>query len=187
MVKLTRIYTRGGDKGQTSLTDGSRQPKYAPRIEAYGTIDEANAAYGLARLHTDGIYDDMLARIQNDLFDAGADVSTPAGSVKAEYELRIIDTQVTRLEEEIDLMNENLAPLSSFVLPGGSAAAAFLHQCRTIVRRAERLMVQVAEKEDINPVVIRYLNRLSDHAFVMSRVLNNNGANDVLWLPGSNR
>lgn len=191
MVKLTKIYTRGGDKGQTSLTDGSRQPKYAPRIEAYGTIDEANAVYGLARLHTgaleDDSYDAMLSRIQNDLFDAGADVSTPAGSVKAEYELRIIDSQVVRLEQEIDQMNENLAPLNSFVLPGGSAAAAYLHQCRTIVRRAERLLVKVAETEDINPVVIRYLNRLSDHAFVMSRVLNNNGADDILWVPGANR
>lgn len=187
MVKLTKIYTRGGDKGQTSLTDGSRHPKYAPRIEAYGTIDEANAAYGLARLHTEGLYDDMLSRIQNDLFDAGADVSTPTGSVKSEYELRIIDSQVERLEQEIDQMNEKLSPLNSFVLPGGSAAAAFLHQCRTIVRRAERLLVQTAETEDINPVVIRYLNRLSDHAFVMSRKLNNNGADDVLWLPGANR
>ena len=191
MVKLTKIYTRGGDKGQTSLTDGSRLPKYAPRIEAYGTIDEANAVYGLARLHTgtlkDDSYDAMLSRIQNDLFDAGADVSTPAGSVKAEYELRIIDSQVVRLEQEIDQMNENLAPLNSFVLPGGSAAAAYLHQCRTIIRRAERLLVKVAETEDINPVVIRYLNRLSDHAFVMSRVLNNNGADDILWVPGANR
>lgn len=187
MVKLTKIYTRGGDKGQTSLTDGSRQPKYAPRIEAYGTIDEANATYGLARLHTNGIYDDMLSRIQNDLFDAGADVSTPMGSVKPEYELRITDPQVTRLEQEIDQMNADLAPLQSFTLPGGSAASAYLHLCRTIVRRAERLLVQVAETEDINPVVIRYLNRLSDHAFVMSRALNNNGADDVLWVPGANR
>lgn len=187
MVKLTRIYTRGGDKGQTSLSDGSRQPKYAPRIEAYGTIDEANAAYGLARLHTKGIYDDMLSRIQNDLFDAGADVSTPPKSVKPEYELRLIDGQVDRLEQEIDQMNAGLAPLNSFILPGSSAAAAYLHLCRTIVRRAERLLVQVAENEDINPVVIRYLNRLSDHAFVMGRALNNNGADDVLWVPGANR
>ncbi len=191
MVKLTKIYTRGGDKGQTSLTDGSRQPKYAPRIEAYGTIDEANAAYGLVRLHTTGQemaqHDGMLYRIQNDLFDAGADVSTPFGSVKAEYELRIVDAQVLRLEQEIDHMNENLAPLNSFTLPGGSAAAAYLHLCRTIVRRAERLLVNVAETEEINPVVIRYLNRLSDHAFVMSRALNNNGADDILWVPGANR
>ncbi|MCK5423961.1 MAG: cob(I)yrinic acid a,c-diamide adenosyltransferase [Emcibacter sp.] len=187
MVKLTKIYTRGGDKGQTSLSDGSRQPKYAPRIEAYGTIDEANAAYGLARLHTEGIYDDMLFRIQNDLFDAGADVSTPPKSVKAEYELRIIETQVTRLEQEIDQMNSCLAPLNSFILPGGSAAAAALHLCRTIVRRAERLTVQVSETEDVNPLVIQYLNRLSDHAFVMGRALNNNGADDVLWIPGANR
>lgn len=187
MVKLTKIYTRGGDKGQTSLSDGSRQPKYAPRIEAYGTIDEANATYGLARLHTSGPHDDMLARIQNDLFDAGADVSTPSGSVKSEYELRITDPQATRLEQEIDRMNADLEPLNSFTLPGGSAAAACLHLCRTVVRRAERLLVQVAETEDINPAVIRYLNRLSDHAFVMSRALNNNGADDVLWVPGANR
>ncbi len=187
MVKLTKIYTRGGDKGQTSLTDGSRQPKYAARIEAYGTIDEANAAYGIARLHTKGIYDDMLSRIQNDLFDAGADVSTPPKSVKSEYELRIIDSQVTRLEQEIDQMNADLSPLESFILPGGSEASAALHLCRTIVRRAERLLVQTAETEDINPVVIRYLNRLSDHAFVMSRALNGNGAGDVLWVPGANR
>lgn len=187
MVKLTKIYTRGGDKGQTSLSDGSRQPKYAPRIEAYGTIDEANAAYGLARLHTSGIYDEMLSRIQNDLFDAGADVSTPPKPVKSEHELRIIQPQVVRLEQEIDQMNADLAPLNSFILPGGSAAAAALHLCRTIIRRAERLTVQVAETEDINPVVIRYLNRLSDHAFVMSRTLNNNGADDVLWIPGANR
>ncbi|PHZ84326.1 cob(I)yrinic acid a,c-diamide adenosyltransferase [Paremcibacter congregatus] len=187
MVKLTKIYTRGGDKGQTSLSDGSRQPKYAPRIEAYGTIDEANAAYGLARLHTTGEHDVMLSRIQNDLFDAGADVSTPAGSVDPQYELRIIEAQVTRLENEIDQMNADLAPLNSFILPGGSPAAAALHLCRTIVRRAERLLVQTAETEDINPVVIRYLNRLSDHAFVMGRALNNNGADDVLWVPGANR
>lgn len=187
MVKLTKIYTRGGDKGQTSLTDGSRQPKYAPRIEAYGTIDEANAAYGLARLHTKGGYDEMLSRIQNDLFDAGADVSTPAGSVKSACALRIIDRQVTRLEEEIDQMNDDLSPLNSFILPGGSAASAHLHHCRTIIRRAERLLVKVAEEEDISPAVIRYLNRLSDHAFVMARKLNNNGRDDVLWLPGGNR
>lgn len=187
MVKLTKIYTRGGDKGQTSLSDGSRHPKYAPRIEAYGTIDEANATYGLARLHTTGVYDDMLSRIQNDLFDAGADVSTPAGSVDPQYELRIIAPQVDRLEQEIDLMNKDLLPLNSFILPGGSPAAAALHLCRTTVRRAERLLVQTTEQEDINPVVIRYLNRLSDHAFVMSRTLNNNGADDVLWVPGANR
>jgi len=187
MVRLTKIYTRGGDKGQTSLSDGSRQPKYAPRIEAYGTIDEANAAYGLARLYTTDLHDDMLFRIQNDLFDAGADVATPIGSAKAEYELRIVDAQVLRLEQEIDQMNANLAPLNSFTLPGGSAAAAHLHLCRTIVRRGERLLVQTAETEEINPVVIRYLNRLSDHAFVMSRALNNNGADDILWVPGANR
>ncbi|MCF8474616.1 MAG: cob(I)yrinic acid a,c-diamide adenosyltransferase [Emcibacter sp.] len=187
MVKLTKIYTRGGDKGETSLSDGSRQPKYAPRIEAYGTIDEANATYGMARLYTRGIYDDMLFRIQNDLFDAGADVSTPFASVNPEYELRIIAAQVTRLEQEIDQMNADLSPLNSFVLPGGSEASAYLHLSRTIVRRAERLLVQVAETEAINPIVIHYLNRLSDHAFVMSRTLNNNGADDVLWVPGANR
>jgi len=187
MVKLTKIYTRGGDKGQTSLSDGSRSPKYAPRIEAYGTIDEANAAIGLARLHTEGGADQMLARIQNDLFDAGADVSTPLKEVPDDWELRIIDAQVVRLENEIDQMNMDLAPLSSFILPGGSAAAAYLHLARTIIRRAERLLVRTAEKEEINPVVIRYLNRLSDHAFVLGRMLNNKGKDDILWVPGENR
>ncbi|NOZ41912.1 MAG: cob(I)yrinic acid a,c-diamide adenosyltransferase [Alphaproteobacteria bacterium] len=187
MVKLTRIYTRGGDKGRTSLSDGSRQPKYAPRIEAYGTIDEANSAYGLARLYCSGIYDDMLLRIQHDLFDAGADVSMPAQSKKSVHALRIIDDQVVRLEQEIDRMNADLTPLDSFILPGGSIAAAHLHLCRTVVRRAERLLVRVAQEQDISPAVIRYLNRLSDHAFVMARTLNNNGKDDVLWVPGANR
>lgn len=187
MVKLTKIYTRGGDKGETSLSDGSRSPKYALRIEAYGTIDEANATIGLARLHTDGKADHMLSRIQNDLFDAGADVSTPLTENAPEWQLRIIDAQVVRLETEIDQMNTDLEPLSSFILPGGSAAAAYLHLARTVIRRAERLLVKTAEEEDINPVVIRYLNRLSDHMFVLGRVLNDGGKDDILWVPGENR
>jgi len=187
MVKLDRIYTRGGDKGETSLTDGTRAKKYAPRIEAYGSIDESNAAIGLIRLHTSDTDDDMLARIQNDLFDLGADVSLPTATKFEEHALRISQAQVDRLEQEIDRMNENIEPLKSFTLPGGSPASAFLHLARTVVRRAERLLVHVAEKEEISETAIKYLNRLSDHLFVMSRKTNNNGKDDVLWIPGENR
>lgn len=187
MVKLDKIYTRGGDSGETSLTDGSRAKKYIPRIEAYGSIDESNAAIGLARLYTEDVNDQMLSRIQNDLFDLGADVSLPKGSKYEQHALRICQTQIDRLEAEIDQMNEHIAPLNSFVLPGGSAAAAHLHQARTIVRRAERWLVKAAENEEISPLAIKYLNRLSDHLFVMSRKTNNNGKDDVLWIPGENR
>ena len=187
MVKLDKIYTRGGDSGETSLTDGSRARKYAPRIEAYGSIDESNAAIGLARLYTKGDSDKMLSRIQNDLFDLGADVSLPTGSKFEQHALRISQAQIDRLEAEIDSMNAHIAPLKSFVLPGGCAAAAHLHQARTIVRRAERLLVKVADIEEISPLAIKYLNRLSDHLFVMSRKTNNNGKDDVLWIPGENR
>ncbi|MBT5072668.1 MAG: cob(I)yrinic acid a,c-diamide adenosyltransferase [Kordiimonadaceae bacterium] len=187
MVKLDKIYTRGGDKGETSLTDGTRAKKYAPRVEAYGSIDESNAAIGLARLHTSGAADEKLARIQNDLFDLGADVSLPAGTKFEEQALRISQTQIDRLEQEIDQMNENLDPLKSFTLPGGSPASAFLHQARTVTRRAERLLVKVAEQEAISPLAIKYLNRLSDHLFVLSRKTNNDGKDDVLWIPGENR
>jgi cob(I)alamin adenosyltransferase len=183
MVRLTRIYTRGGDKGETSLGDGSRVAKNALRVEAYGTVDEANAAIGLARLHTQGEEDAMLARIQNDLFDLGADLCRPG----TEGGLRIAQGQVDRLEAEIDSMNAELAPLDSFILPGGSAAAAYLHLGRTIARRAERWMVGLAEVETINPIAIAYINRLSDHLFVLSRRLNGNGSQDVLWVPGANR
>ncbi|MCC3862078.1 cob(I)yrinic acid a,c-diamide adenosyltransferase [Pseudemcibacter aquimaris] len=187
MVKLDKIYTRGGDKGETSLTDGTRAKKYAPRVEAYGSIDESNAIIGIARLHTSGAEDDMLGRIQNDLFDLGADVSLPHGTKFEEHALRVTDEQVTRLENEIDQMNEDLSPLKSFTLPGGSAASAYLHQARTVVRRSERLLVRVSEEEEISDIAIKYLNRLSDHLFVMSRKTNNNGTDDVLWVPGKNR
>ncbi|MCW5731359.1 MAG: cob(I)yrinic acid a,c-diamide adenosyltransferase [Alphaproteobacteria bacterium] len=187
MVRLTRIYTRGGDRGETSLGDGTRRPKHDLRIEAFGTVDEANAAIGLARLHTEGAADAMLARIQNDLFDLGADLCTPIAEQPKYPPLRVVEEQVARLEREIDGMNERLAPLNSFVLPGGSPASAFLHQARTVCRRAERLIARLAEREAINPVALRYANRLSDHLFVLSRHLNADGAGDVLWVPGQNR
>jgi cob(I)alamin adenosyltransferase len=187
MVRLTRIYTRGGDNGETSLGDGSRVPKRSLRVEAYGTVDEANATIGLARLHCDGAADAMLARIQNDLFDLGADLCTPEDGRNATGALRIVAAQVTRLEREIDAMNKELRPLDSFVLPGGSAAAAHLHLARTVTRRAERLVCALAASEQVNPEAIKYLNRLSDHLFVLSRRVNDNGAGDVLWQPGATR
>ena len=187
MVTLSRIYTRGGDKGETSLGDGSRVGKQDPRVAAYGTVDETNGVVGLARLHTQGEADAMLARIQNDLFDLGADLCTPEGGRKAEGALRIVDAQVDRLEREIDRMNAELEPLTSFILPGGTAASAHLHLARTVARRAERLICDLAEKEEVNPVAIRYINRLSDHLFVLARWENEKGARDVLWVPGGNR
>ena len=187
MVTLNRIYTKTGDKGETALGDGTRLPKHALRIAAYGTVDEANAAIGLARLHTEGELDAMLARIQNDLFDLGADLCVPEKSRRGADALRIVDSQVERLEREIDAMNAELRPLSSFVLPGGSPAAAHLHLARTIVRRAERLMVELAGEETIGAAAIRYANRLSDHLFVASRFANEKGAKDVLWIPAANR
>ena len=187
MVRLTRIYTRGGDAGETSLGDGSRVPKHSLRVAAYGTVDEANAAIGVARLHCRLESEAMLGRIQNDLFDLGADLCTPHDPPPKHPALRISDAQVERLEREIDAMNERLAPLSSFVLPGGTPAAAHLHVARTITRRAERLIAELAALESINPAALRYANRLSDHLFVMSRHLNGDGAQDVLWVPGQNR
>src|SRR5947199_8022828 len=187
MVRLTRIYTRGGDAGETSLGDGARVPKHALRVAAYGTVDEANAALGIARLHADAPADEMLGRIQNDLFDLGADLCTPEGGRRGTGALRIATAQVERLEREIDAMNKALRPLDSFVLPGGSPAAANLHLARTIARRAERLVCALAAAEPVNPEAIKYLNRLSDHLFVMSRRLNDNGAGDVLWQPGATR
>ena len=188
MVKLTKIYTRGGDSGETSLADGSRLKKHDVRIAAYGDVDEANAAIGMARLHTDGDSDAMLGRIQQDMFDLGADLATPGDDYSAGGgALRIVEAQITRLEAEIDLMNADLSPLGSFILPGGSHAAAFLHLARTITRRAERTAVLAAEETPINPAAIRYLNRLSDHLFVLSRVVNGGGRDDVLWVPGTNR
>jgi len=187
MVRLTKIYTRGGDKGQTSLGDGTRVPKQSLRVEAYGTVDEANAALGLARLHTSGGDDAMLARIQNELFDLGADLCTPEDGRRAAGALRIAAPQVKRLEAEIDRMNAELQPLNSFILPGGSAAAAYLHLARTTARRAERLVCALAAEEKVNPEALKYLNRLSDHLFVLGRRLNGNGAGDVLWQPGATR
>ena len=186
MVKLTRIYTKGGDKGTTSLGTGKRVPKHDQRVAAFGTVDEANAAIGIARLHTSGDADAALARIQNDLFDLGADLCAPEGEGTKDR-LRIIDAQVERLEQEIDAMNAELAPLNSFVLPGGSAASAYLHLARTIARRAERDITRLAESEAVNPAAIRYINRLSDHLFVLARYENDKGAKDVLWEPGANR
>ena len=187
MVRLTRIYTRGGDRGETSLGDGSRVAKQSLRVEAFGTIDEANAAIGVARLHADPEADAALARIQNDLFDLGADLCTPEDGRRAVGALRIIPAQVARLEREIDAMNAELQPLDSFVLPGGSPASAYLHLARTITRRAERLASALAAAETVNAEAVKYLNRLSDHLFVLGRRLNANGARDVLWQPGLTR
>jgi cob(I)alamin adenosyltransferase len=187
MVKLTRIYTRGGDAGETSLGDGARVPKSDLRIEAIGTIDEANAAIGMARVHTDGATDAMLGRIQNDLFDLGADLCVPEGDDTNKNRLRIATSQVERLEREIDALNAELAELNSFVLPGGVPAAAALHLARTVARRAERLIVALAARDTINPHAVAYINRLSDHLFVLARHLNDRGARDVLWKPGATR
>ena len=193
MVQLDRIYTRGGDAGQTSLGSGDRVSKHDLRVAAYGTVDETNAALGLARLHLgdDPATDAMLRCIQNDLFDLGADLCTPEGdkraASKSEGALRIVAEQVTRLEQEIDALNDDLAPLTSFILPGGTAAAAHLHMARTIARRAERLMTELAGREDVNPHALQYINRLSDHLFVLGRHLNDGGRADILWIPGQNR
>lgn len=187
MVKLTKIYTRGGDAGETSLGDGARVPKHDTRIEAMGAVDESNAAIGLARLHTSGEADAMLGRIQNDLFDLGADLCVPEGGERRDGALRIVQSQIDRLEREIDAMNAKMKPLDSFVLPGGSAASAHLHLARTLARRAERLMTALAAREPLNPLAVAYINRLSDHLFVMARAANDDGATDVLWTPGANR
>jgi len=188
MVKLNKIYTRTGDDGTTGLADGSRRAKHDPRIAAYGAVDEANSAVGLVRLHVQGDDDAMLARIQNDLFDLGADLATPGENfAPSASALRITAGQVERLEREIDAMNAALPPLNSFVLPGGTPAAAYLHLARTIVRRAERLTVEAGALEPINRPAVAYLNRLSDHLFVMSRALNARAGGDVLWTPGGNR
>jgi cob(I)alamin adenosyltransferase len=187
MVRLTRIYTRGGDSGETSLGDGARVPKHALRVAAYGTVDEANAAIGIARLHVDAAAGEMLDRIQNDLFDLGADLCTPAHGRRAAGALRIVEAQTERLETEIDAMNATLAPLDSFILPGGSPAAAHLHLARTVVRRAERLVSELARAEEVNLEALKYLNRLSDYLFVLGRQVNDRGAGDVLWRPGANR
>jgi cob(I)alamin adenosyltransferase len=187
MVRLTKIYTRGGDAGETSLGGGARVPKHDLRVAAYGTVDEANAAVGLARLHAAGPADEMLARIQNDLFDLGADLCVPETPPPAHPPLRIVQAQIDRLEREIDGMNETLAPLNSFVLPGGTSAAAHLHLARTVIRRAERLISELATRDTINPLALKYANRVSDHLFVLARHLNDDGKRDVLWVPGQNR
>ena len=192
MVVLNRIYTRTGDDCDTALGTGERRPKFDLRVEAYGTVDETNATLGMARLHTGGDpnLDAMLARIQNDLFDLGADLCTPDKGEKLAYEpLRIVQTQVDRLEKEIDELNASLAPLRSFVLPGGAPAAAALHLSRTISRRAERLMVALSrtEGEVVSAPALQYVNRLSDFLFVASRYANLNAGGDVLWTPGKNR
>ena len=188
MVRLTRIYTRSGDTGTTALGNGARVVKHALRVEAMGTVDEANAVVGVARLHAAGDADAMLARIQNDLFDLGADLCTPVQADEAPGQaLRVTAGQTARLEAEIDAMNASLAPLASFVLPGGSPAAAALHHARTVVRRAERLMTELAGAEPVAAPALAYVNRLSDHLFVLARRLNGEGADDVLWVPGANR
>jgi cob(I)alamin adenosyltransferase len=186
MVQLTRIYTKGGDKGSTSLGSGKRVKKHDLRVAAYGTVDEANAAIGVARLHTSGDMDAILNRIQNDLFDLGADLCQPEDP-KDYPALRVVEAQVERLEQEIDRLNAELQPLKSFVLSGGTPAAAHLHLARTIARRAERDITALMEHEEINPAALRYINRLSDLLFVMARYANDKGQADVLWVPGKNR
>ncbi|MBK3660898.1 cob(I)yrinic acid a,c-diamide adenosyltransferase [Bradyrhizobium diazoefficiens] len=198
MVVLNRIYTKTGDDGTTALGTGERRPKYDLRIAAYGTVDETNAAIGVVRLHTMDApeLDAMLGRIQNDLFDLGADLAVPEREgketnkeTKKAERLRVVASQVERLERDIDALNDKLAPLTSFVLPGGTPAAAYLHVARTICRRAERVMVELAAQpnETVGPAGIQYMNRLSDFLFVASRAANHNGAGDVLWVPGQNR
>jgi cob(I)alamin adenosyltransferase len=184
MVRIDRVVTRGGDKGETSLGDGTRVAKDAARIEAIGAVDEANAAIGLVRLHVPHELDLLLARVQNDLFDVGADLCVPG---EGDDRLRLTDTASARLEQEIAALNAKLPPLTSFVLPAGTPGAAHAHMARTLVRRAERAVVGVCGTETVNSAVLRYLNRLSDHLFVLGRVLNDNGAADVLWVPGASR
>jgi len=184
MVRLDVITTRGGDAGETSLGDGSRVRKDALRVEAYGTVDELNAVLGVLRLHLDAEADAMVARIQNDLFDLGADLCVPGtGGAR----LRVTEGQCARLEQEVAAMNAMIPPLRSFVLPGGSPAAAHAHLARTVARRAERLVVSLAAAEEVNAEAVRYLNRLSDHLFVLARRCNGNGAADVTWVPGQSQ
>ena len=191
MVKLNKIYTRTGDDGSTGLVDGSRLSKNDVRVRAYGDVDETNSVIGLVRLNLENRrLDDMLSRIQNDLFDLGADLATPLpnkGEADNEYALRMIEAQVMRLETELDALNADLEPLTSFVLPGGSPPAAYLHQARTVCRRAERVCVALAAEQPINPAALTYLNRLSDFLFVAARWCNDQGGTDVKWVPGANR
>ncbi|AZO18530.1 cob(I)yrinic acid a,c-diamide adenosyltransferase [Mesorhizobium sp. M2A.F.Ca.ET.043.05.1.1] len=193
MVKLNKIYTRTGDNGTTGLGTGERRPKSDLRVDAYGTVDEANACIGMARIHTAGQHpaiDAMLSRIQNDLFDLGADLAVPDDGKPLEYEpLRIVAAQTGRVEQDIDLLNKDLQPLKSFVLNGGTPAAAALHLARTVARRAERLIVALAQDpaEHVNREALKYINRVSDFLFVAARAVNDNGKADVLWVPGKNR
>lgn len=191
MVKLNKIYTRTGDDGSTGLVDGSRLSKASARVRAYGEVDETNAVIGLVRLHLENqTLDHMLARIQNDLFDLGADLATPLpvkGEADSEYALRILPEQAARLEQELDQLNADLEPLTSFVLPGGSPSAAYLHQARTVCRRAERTVVEMMDTEPVNPAALTFLNRLSDFLFVAARWCNDQGETDVNWVPGANR
>ncbi len=189
MVKLDRIYTRGGDKGETSLGDGQRTSKHSRRIVVGGALDEANATIGIARLHASTRADAMLARIQNDLFDAGADLTIPGGGRKREGALRISQAQVERLEAEIDAMNKNLEPLRSFILPGGSPAAAHLHFARAVVRRAETILTRLTSEstDGVSNELVAFVNRLSDHLFVLARTEAAQASGDVLWTPGENR
>ena len=188
MVVLSKIYTRTGDKGETALGNGDRVAKFDVRVEAYGTVDEANACFGMARLHGSGDLAEQIERIQNDLFDLGADLCNPAEDASAEYPpLRMIPAQTERLEAEIDAMNDRLETLRSFILPGGSALAAHLHLCRTVVRRAERRCIELGAAQPVNPEAITYLNRLSDWCFCAARLANDDGRADVLWTPGANR
>ncbi|MEJ1996693.1 MAG: cob(I)yrinic acid a,c-diamide adenosyltransferase [Maritimibacter sp.] len=189
MVVLNKIYTRSGDAGETALSNGTRVAKHSLRVEAYGTVDELNSVLGLARLHAEGDTASAIGRIQNDLFDLGADLSNPdMDDSKAEYPpLRIIEAQVERLEGEIDAMTAVLEPLRSFILPGGSALSAHLHLARTVARRAERIAVALAAEEPVNQPAIRYLNRLSDWCFTAARMANDEGRADLLWVPGGNR
>lgn len=191
MVKLNKIYTRTGDDGTTGLVDGSRLSKDDVRVRAYGDVDETNSVIGLVRLHLENRrLDDMLSRIQNDLFDLGADLATPLPAdddADSEYALRMVETQSKRLEDELDALNADLEPLTSFVLPGGSPPAAYLHQARTVCRRAERVCVALAEDKPVNPAALTYLNRLSDFLFVAARWCNDQGQTDVKWVPGANR
>ena len=190
MVKLNKIYTRTGDKGETSLVNGHRVSKHSIRPTAFGTVDEVNSIIGVCRLQTsalsDKTFDDMLSRIQNDLFDLGADLATPIGEERPGEALRVTNNQVQRLEEEIDLMNTSLQPLNSFVLPGGEAAAAYVHMARAMTRRAERDMTRLSTEEPVGDAAMQYINRLSDHLFVMARAINQQNGGDVLWKPAAN-
>jgi len=190
MVVLNKIYTRTGDSGETALGNGARVAKHSVRVTSYGTVDELNSTVGMARLHASGTLAEQLARIQNDLFDTGADLCRPEMEKDADAAyppLRISDAQVQRLEGEIDAMTAVLEPLRSFILPGGSALAAYLHLCRTVARRAERLTVELSTTETVNPAAVKYLNRLSDWFFCAARMANDEGRDDVLWVPGANR